>query len=150
MTPEEKRSGSLSEFDQLLRTGVPTGEAILTVAENYGYTPSDFRVIVERLFGDLEAHRAKVARSAERRQAFAKREQEVRTAAASAAEHCYYDCGLDDSASTATPSWRICVERLIERFEINDDDLVQAAREAVYATVERLDRKHGTHAIKLW
>lgn len=150
MTPEEKRSGSLAEFDELLRIGVPTGKAILTVAEIYGYTPSDFRVMVERLFEDLEGHRANVARSAARQQAFAKREQEVRTAAASAAEHCYYHCGLDDSASTATPSWRICVERLIEEFQIKDDDLTRAAREAVYATVKRLDRKHGTHAIELW
>ena len=60
MRPEEKRQGALEELDELLSRKVLVEDAIVQAADNNDMKPADLRIVVTRLYGDLEEHARKM------------------------------------------------------------------------------------------
>lgn len=156
MSIEQQVRDAFEDLDELLLEGLAANEAITRAAQGNGLKPEILGARAIRQFGDLETHRANLTRAAEWRsqerneqRAFAVREKQVREEAAHAAESTYYACCLDDPERAGRPSWSYCLERLAGRLKLSDGRLRQAAQETLYATLKRLDRKHGTRAAQL-
>jgi hypothetical protein len=150
MSIEQQVRDAFDDLDGLLIQGLSIAEAIDEAARGNALKPDIFRARAEHDLGDLEEHRGKLALRVAAWQREASRhelEDKLRHEAAASAEYTYYACCLDDPELAGRPSWPICIRSFIERHQITDDRLRNAVWEAVYAAVERLDRKHGTHTV---
>ena len=153
MTIEQQIRDSFDDLDELLLEGAEIDDAVAQAALGHGLKPEVLMHRAKSQFGNLEVHRANLRRAAEWRaqereeeRAFSMREEHVREEAARTAESTYYACCLNDPEHAGSPSWPYCLDGLSERLELTDYRLRNAAREALFATLARLDQKHGTHA----
>ena len=147
MSIDQQVRDAFDDLDELLNQGLGDDEAIAQAANGNGLKPDVFRARVLRDLGDLDEHRGKLALRAaagQRERDFQELEKKVREEAAASAEHTYYACCLNDPELAGRPSWPMCVNGVVRRLEITDSRLANAVYESVYATVRRLDRKHGT------
>ncbi len=142
---------ALADLDERLLEGAEIDNAVAQSALDNGLISDVLMHRAKSQFGDLEVHRANLRRAAEWRaqdrdeqRAFSVREKHVREEAAHAAESTYYACLLDDPERAGRPSWAYCLEKLSERLELSDYRLRNAARDELFGTLARLDRKHGT------